>query len=417
MKKILPYAIGAVVVLLFVLLIAQPGKNRHTFDEHITFSKRDKIPYGMNVAYTNLSHIFPGASVIINNKKPGLWDSLSSFSDKQALLIVSPWFMPDEFEIKRLLNFAKAGNDVFISTRALSGTAETYFRCEVMTSDLSLPGYYHPFDDSLEVKLKTPPFEQASSFIYPGFRFDSYFLKYDSSVSYLYGKNSVNLPNFIRFKTGSGNIYLHLAPLAFSNYFLLHKQNMNYYDRILSVIPRDTKKLAWDEYYLHKRFNSSGRNKGNGDYSDGSSNSMLSALMKNRSFRGALWVLIILILLYVFQEMRRKQRLIPVMTKPKNDSLDFVKTIGRLYHEKGDNRDLSLKMTAYFLEHIRNRYKLLTSKLDETFIKSLQMKTGYPETGIRNIVSFIGLMDTSALISDEELAGFHKQLEAFYRNT
>src|SRR5678816_1682999 len=122
---------------------------------------------------------------------------------------------------------------------------------------------------------------------------------------------------------------------------------------------------------------------------DNESKGPLSALMSQRSFRAALWLLIILLTLYILQEMRRKQRIIPVMSKPRNDSLEFVKTIGRLYHEKRDNRNLSKKMAAYFLEHIRNRYKLSTNQLDDEFITSLCRKTAQPENNTREIVSFI----------------------------
>ncbi len=104
------------------------------------------------------------------------------------------------------------------------------------------------------------------------------------------------------------------------------------------------------------------------------------------------------------------------MAKPKNDSLDFVKTIGRLYYEKQDHKNLSKKMAAYFLEHIRNRYKLSTNNLDENFIISLKMKSGYDEATIREIISFIKNLDDSDTISEEQLAYFHKQLEEFYRN-
>ena len=33
-------------------------------------------------------------------------------------------------------------------------------------------------------------------------------------------------------------------------------------------------------------------------------------------------------------------------------------------------------MAAYFLEHVRNRYKLATGTLDDDFIKNLQYKSG-----------------------------------------
>jgi predicted nucleic acid-binding protein len=107
--------------------------------------------------------------------------------------------------------------------------------------------------------------------------------------------------------------------------------------------------------------------------------------------------------------------MIPVMARPRNDSLEFVKTIGRLYHEKRDNKNLSKKMAAYFLEHVRNRYKLSTNQFDDEFIISLQRKTAQPEKNIREIISFINNIDETDEIADEQLAGFHKRLEDFYK--
>jgi len=114
--------------------------------------------------------------------------------------------------------------------------------------------------------------------------------------------------------------------------------------------------------------------------------------------------------------MRRKQRIIPVISKPRNDSLDFVKTIGRLYHDKGDHKNLVRKMSAYFLEHVRSRYKLATSNLDDEFVKNLHGKTGVNEEEIAEIIQYINSIDTMVEMSDKQLATFHKKLEAFYRS-
>ena len=391
-------------LLLLLWLIFSTQQNKHVFDERISFNKRDKIPYGMYVAYHSLSHIFPNASVIVNKKKPTLWDSVDILADKQALIIISPRFMPDETELHRLLDFVKTGNTVFISSHILSYDAQNFFNCDDYTSDLSIFGM-DATTDTLSVGLLSPPFPDQRKYDYPGRQYDGYFGKYNKNISYELGsKNDTNI-NFIQLKAGQGSIYLHLAPLAFSNYFLLHGQNINYYNKMLSLIPKDTKKVVWDEYYLYKRISVG---------SDGS-NGPLSALMSQRSFRAALWLLIILLTLYILQEMRRKQRIIPVMAKPRNDSLEFVKTIGRLYHEKRDNKNLGKKMAAYFLEHIRNRYKLSTNQLDDEFIISLQRKTAQPENNLREIISFINNIDEADEIADEQLADFHRKLEEFYK--
>jgi hypothetical protein len=408
LKKFLPYLFALIVVLLLLLVVFQTKRNTlHVLDERISFNKKEKIPYGMYVAYNNLSRLFPEASIIVNKKEPAFWDSLNSYSDKQALIIITPRFMADEFELNRLLNFARAGNNIFISTRMLSSEAQNFFNCQSYLSGLSF------FDnvaenDTMSLALLSPPFPESEQYNYPGKQYDGYFGKYDDKVTYVLGQTDPGKIDFIRLRAGTGNIYVHLAPLAFSNYFLLHKQNINYYNKALSVIPADTKKLVWDEYFLRKRYASSG--------GEGSNKSMLSALMSQRSFRFALTLLIILLVLFILQEMRRKQRIIPVMAKPKNDSLDFVKTVGRLYHEKRDNRNLSRKMAAYFLDHVRNRYKLATNTLDERFIQLLKMKSGESEENTRSIVSFIKYIEDADAVDDEQLAEFHKQLEAFYKN-
>jgi hypothetical protein len=205
--------------------------------------------------------------------------------------------------------------------------------------------------------------------------------------------------------TGKGNIYIHLAPLAFSNYFILHHNNIGYYDNVLSVIPGSVKKVIWDEYFLTKR-NDPKKNK-----------NWISILFQYPALRAALLTAFIMLLLYVLLEMRRKQRIIPVMNKPVNDSLDFLKTIGRLYYDKKDHRNLSRKMASYFLEHVRNRYKLATNTLDEDFIKALFFKSGYDEKKLREIISFIEFIDTTPAISDSQLTDFYKHLESFYKTT
>jgi hypothetical protein len=71
-------------------------------------------------------------------------------------------------------------------------------------------------------------------------------------------------------------------------------------------------------------------------------------------------------------------------------------------------------MGSYFLEHVRNRYKLPTAELNEVFVKNLQFKTGVAEDEIKKIVYFIKDLESTPGISDHQLHQFHKQLESFY---
>lgn len=406
MKKSITYILISVIAVgvLTLFMISTRGSSRQ-FNGRVTFQKRDKIPYGTYVAYQGLKQMFPKASISSSRQEPGYWDSLSSYDSGQALLVVSPYFNASEEEMKRIIRFVENGNDVFISTMNFSGDVTHLLKCDANSAD-GLMYYFEQTEgsDLMTLSLAKPPFAQQQSYTYPGKRFDFYFYKYDTATTTVLGYDKDNKPNFIHLKAGGGNLYVHLAPMAFSNYFLLHKNNIRYYENILSVISPNITRLIWDEYFSTRRQNPPKRS------------NWIEGFLKHPSLKWALLTAILTLLVYVLMEMRRKQRIIPMVTRPRNDSLEFVKTIGRLYHDKGDHKNLARKMSAYFLEHVRTRYKLPTSALDMTFEKNLQTKTGVKREEIENIVGFIRQLDMLDMVTDKQLASFHKQLEHFYKH-
>lgn len=391
------------------MLLTGENKKEKEFDQRITLRKRDKIPYGTNIAYQGLSYIFPKASVSANKKEPGYWDSLSTYSEEQALIIVSPQFNANGYEMKKIIRFIENGNDVFVSARTISSEVEDILGIETSPINTSAmkDGTGNPMIDRLYLELTEPSFAERKRFTYDGEKFNSWVVTYDSSTTDVLGVDDLKKTNFIHLKAGRGNLYLHVAPLAFSNYFLLHQDNIKYYENVLSVISPDVKKVVWDEYFLNKRYYY--------ERNDEDKKGWMSVLFQYPGLKWALLTAMFTLLLYVLMEMRRKQRFIPVINRPKNDSLDFVKTIGRLYYEKGDNVNLCRKMASYFLEHVRNKYKLATGTLDSEFVKKLQFKTGCEEGEIQNIVSVIKSLNVSEKISDRQVADFHKKLESFYQ--
>lgn len=402
MRKSIPYIVlGVMIVLFAVLLISSARKRGKVMDERITLRAKDKIPYGMYAAHHFLPYVFPQADVAYEKKSPVSWDSVSSDESNQAVLLVTKEFDAEEYELKELVAFAGKGNYVFIIARYLSYDATRFFHC-------ADNGNYFDFEDrdSLRVRLQQPPFTSATTYLYPGKRYESYFSSVDTARTVVLGRGSDGNPNFIRLKAGSGAVFIHLAPLAFSNYFILHKNNIDYYKNALAVIPSSVNKVVWNDFYLTKP-----RVRKEKDPS------WFRVLMKYPSFRWGLLTAIGTLLVFVLLEMRRKQRIIPAWNRPKNDSLDFVKTIGRLYFDKGDHKNLAKKMGTYFLEHIRNQYKLATHTIDDNFIDAVHGKTGYPLEEINRIVRFIQFVDTAPAISEAQLSDFHKQLELFYQNT
>ena len=406
MKKITPYiVVFFILVFIAALVIAANRKLPHKMDERITLRENDKIPYGFSAAKNLSAFLFPNATIATDNKGPDYWKTLSSSSNKQAIIVVAGFFNADEYELKQLANFVSNGNYVFIIAKSFSAEAQNFFNFSYDQNDLA--PFFGVADDSLKIHLQSPPFASDSFYVYPGRKFESWFDSLDVAHTAILGTNG-SYPNFIRMDKGEGSFFVHTAPLAFSNYFILHKNNIHYFEQALSVIPKDVNKIVWNEYYLIKR-NSKRNKEKEPDW--------LGVLLKYPEFKWGLFTLLSGMFLFLLLSSRRKQRMIPDYTKPKNESLDFVKTMGRLYYDRKDHQNLSKKMAVYFLEHVRSTYKLPTNNLDEHFIDALHDKSGYSKGELNAIISFIQYLQNNEPVMEYQLINFQNQLEAFYQNT
>jgi hypothetical protein len=167
--------------------------------------------------------------------------------------------------------------------------------------------------------------------------------------------------------------------------------------------------VTWDDYYRHHSY-------GN-DNSQRSGFSKLAAFLNNPVLSWAFWLTILMFTIIYLFESKRKQRPVPVVKELRNSSLDFVQTIGRLYFQRKDNKNLAAKMSAHFLGHVRAKYNLSTSATDETFERKLSFKSGYPLSGVQEITSFINGVETWTTISDEDLLSFNSKIDQFYKQT
>lgn len=404
MKKYFPFLIGGVLLLLLSIIILS-GKvaPQRRMDERITLKQRDKIPYGTHVARELLPGIFPQATVLDDAGSPGDWSGIKTGEGAQAVILVADYLDADEDELKELADFVEEGNYVFIMARAASDAVPQFFHLSYSSGPF---GHGEYSGDSMAIRLAAPAFTADSLFTYPGQQYESSFYSLDTDRTVVLGANDKGTPNFIRMDKGKGSFFIHAAPLAFSNYFVLHKNNVVYYQNALSAIPKNVTTVLWNEYYLEKRASA---DKGEPNW--------LGVLFQYAAFKWGLLVAAFTLALYVLLGMRRNQRLIPLYQKPVNDALDFVKTLGRLYYDKKDHKNLADKMAAYFLEHVRSVYKIPTHTLDADFIRALHHKSGYAEEDLKMLTAAISDINLSPAITAEQLAQFHKSLELFYQNT
>ncbi len=389
MKNRIPY---------FLLLIGLTAffcgcQKTKTIDKRISLWHLDKIPYGTKYAYENLSFIFPKAVIRTSRNFPVLYSNESAVDTLRALIVISPTFAPDPQEMNSIIRFAASGNQVFISARYFNDSVLKRLHCALHNMGSHL-------NDSMEIKVRGAGPEEWLTYQYPGYSNDAYFESIDTGHSTILGKNSDGNSDFIRlnYKQG-GAIFLHVEPFAFSNFFLLHKNNKSYYDEALSSLPKEIGLVEWSDYFRYTQ--------------NSKPFSAMVYVLSNRSLRWAFWVTIGLFLLVFLVESKRKQRSIAEMPPLRNASQDFVKTVGRLYFQQKNNQNLGAKMVAAFLENIRSRYNLSTSVLDEEFTHQLAFRAGRPEEQIREIVQLIHITRLRPDLSDQELMDLHHQINQF----
>lgn len=409
MRKILPYiGIGLLVIsIAFLFMYKQPQR----FDDRITLSHQDKIPYGTYAAFKLLQKEFPHALIATNRYAPGEWKTLSYDSSRQVLLIVTKIFNPTEDELGYLINFIQKGNYVFISALQMTGVAAKFFKLKQKQHynyyELML-GVHHEFNpfDSTVVKLDSASFKTPLAYQFPGADFTNEYSKTDSIFSYVLGYSSSLNKNLIAANSIDGTIFLHSAPIVFTNFFLLYENNRQYFERLMSLLPFNAKKIVWDEYYLYNYHHYANMQPKQG---------LLSVILKYDNFKWAFWAALLFLLCYFVTEVKRNQRIIPNYEKPKNDSLEFVTTIGDLYYEKGDHKDLAEKLIQYFLDYVRTNYMIPTTEINAAFVQQLAAKSGKNINAISAIVENIHTINLSNSINQKQLLDFHKLLDDFYQ--
>lgn len=408
MKKLLPYILLVILILVTGTLFFNRKASKF-FDARVTLQYNSTKPYGSSVFYSCLPLLLNNATVKLNKDEPSNWYyGNDSLLNNNVLIILTKKFNPSETELLILEKFAKAGNDIFISCLEMNTESRNYFGIQLMNN--STYNYFET-EDSLVITLQQPAFTKDTNYTYPGYFTYSYFHHVNEKKLLNLGTTAFNKPNFLKASIGSGNIYLHSNPFAFTNYFLLNKNNKNYIEKAFALFPSNTKKIIWDEYFLLKRETFSQNQQ------DEQPNS-LRVLMSYPSFKWAFWLMMALIALYLLLETKRSQRYIPILSKPKNESLDFIQTIGKLYFEKQDHINLAQKMATYFLEHVRSKYFINTSVLNNEFVQKLSGKSGYSADAIKEIIrSIYEIQNSNTNISQTQLANYYKQFKNFYKNT
>lgn len=384
-----------------------------------SYRKTDKLPFGSFIAYKGFETEFPDYWInTVNAPFDKTWADMKSdrnFASKYSLyFLITKNLVLTKQEANAMMQFVKAGNDLFISADYVDPKLLEALHCSVNRQSEIVNEANGKMKDTYLSMYYGNDF-QSQQYGYYYFPFSSFISRHDSSITRVLGVNEQNLPDYIVLFPGKGRLYLHLAPRAFSNYFLLTKDNYRYFEYVTAYLRFEPQYVYWDEYYKNV---SSTRNKDNiRNPNEGNDFSSLSVIRQNPSLWRAFCIGVAGLLLFIFFTMKRKQRVIKTIKPDANTTAAFAETIGRLYLQQKDNKNMADKMITYFYEYLRRKYFINTSSVDEYFINSLAGKSGTSVNETNQLFEKIQKMKTQDDVSDEELIALNAGIENFKKTT
>ena len=371
--------------LVFVFLLEWNAPSKFVWEP--TFNHYDKQPFGCAVFDSLMEKSVP-AGYEVTKKTIAQLERDGYGKKPHAFLIQTYRFSPSATDIRSLDRLLKAGNKVFIATSDIEPDS--------LYPDLQIAIYGQNVFSPMEVKssianqsipydtLVFPrqlPYQEKEYHVYSAMTGNS--VAVDGNVTcdtllsgwvpkeYSDSTEGYWVPRVVKIKRGKGELFVSCDPLLMTNYGILDTQTNGLIFRLMSQF-RGLPIIRTEAY---------------GPETDFETNTPLRFWLQNEPLRWAIYLTLGGLLLFCVFYARRRQRVIPVVEEPANRSLEFVKLIGTLYHQKHINRDLLQKKYSYFAETLRRMTMIDVEDVEsrKENIAQIAIRTGMPEAEVRMI--------------------------------
>ncbi|RYF77044.1 MAG: DUF4350 domain-containing protein, partial [Cytophagaceae bacterium] len=308
-------------------------------------------------------------------------------------IAVCETFAAGAYDTRELLRYVARGNTAFLSAYSFS---DTLSRALGFKADVKNP---LKADSTLRSNFVGPALARKGGY---NFRHDDgrnfLVVKKPNTAITVLARNARNEAVFLRIPHGKGVFYIHNLPLALTNYYLLSPASSDYMTKALSYLPAQP--TYWDEFQKQGRFNEDEQ-------------SLLRYIYKQPALTWAYYIGLFGLIIYALFAGKRTQRIIPVVQLPQNTSLEFVKTVGRMYFQQNDHDNVARKKIQYFLADLRERYFLNTQVLDPEFTETLARKSGVPLEETQNLVRMLAQANRAVSLSEFDLLTINFTIENF----
>ncbi len=441
---LLVLTVGAALLVFFVFLYPNFKTSYVWFYPYYQEDKKD--PYALYFIYDLLRNCSDDFTV--------LKDSLFfEEGEGSSFVFIGEHINADSVQNERLLDFVEEGHVAFIASERFPvsliyrmcerkhnnhwvSTDEGGEEHEVLLEDFSDGIFYDSFDDSLvyfELGWDTLLFSHR--FLFRGrnkARFVAWKELYEELVcpcldvcpqeeialrvlgrirmeNYAYDKDEPLGVNFFYLPFGKGRIYLHTSPLAFTNYGLLEEEGFAYASAVFAHLPKGH--IYWDSRPPFVFEPGTGRVRNHPSLSE----TPLKYVLSQPSLAWAWYLLLASAVLFVVFMGKRRQRVVPVLLRPQNTSMEYVALIGQLTFLKGDHKKLGLEMLRLWVGYVHRHYALsLHGELSSEQASALARRSGASPELIEKIFLLKKNIESSSYFKEPVLISLYKLLEAFY---
>src|SRR5690606_34055744 len=209
--------------------------------------------------------------------------------------------------------------------------------------------------------------------------------------------------NFLKVYYGHGYLLLHTEPIAFTNYYMLKNENAQYVTDVFSFL--NTEDIMWDNHRMFRRYS--------GERNDGGLFNGLNFIMQQEGLRIAFLLLVILGVLYLFFNSKRRQRAVPIVLPYPNYTLDFAKTLSELYRYNRDHTAMVRYKINYFLEQLLLHYNITSKDTEKDFSELLSAKSGADIGLCKKLVLTIDIFRSRPYLDKEDFFKIQSLIESF----
>lgn len=213
------------------------------------------------------------------------------------------------------------------------------------------------------------------------------------------------VPTAVSVPYGKGEVIFVSSPLLFTNYGMLEGNTSVYIFRLMSYLA-DLPVYRTEAYVKT-------------DAMLVAEQSPFREFIKRPPLRWALYLALLGVVLFMIFTARRRQRVIPIMSKPANRSLEFIQLIGTLYYQRKDHVNLVRKKFKLFAEELRKTAGVDISDVntDDREYLFLAEKTGMNSNRLKKVIRQIRLvLHSEGNISVEEMRSLIDAMDTIVRH-